>query len=1132
VTNLLAPDQAARDRILEPLQSFIVQAPAGSGKTELLTQRFLMLLAYAEKAPEEIIAITFTRKAAAEMRARVLASLNRAMDDNAPKDKHAQKTWELARAALAKDQQFGWNILNNSQRLKITTIDSLCASLVQKMPIVSTLGSPPQVSEDLSLLYREAIGLLIKDWGRLPAWHQEMNAILRHLDNQLEWFERLMVEMLRRREQWLDVVEVAAKQNHLREILEYSLQAAAVQILHNVQLVFPIELEAEFFSLVQHALSQLQIGEIQYLNTQNLTDLKALSTWRAVADVMLDAKGEWRKSVTVRQGFPAGETKAEKVECKAIKERMHALLKTLAAPGQEEAKRYEAFKLALSSIKTVKAVVYQEVQWQIVKSLLVILPVAVDRLKQLFAEQAMVDFNEISLAALKALGNEDEPSELALSLDYRIRHLLIDEFQDTSQLQFQLLQALTRGWEPGDGRSLFLVGDPMQSIYRFRQADVSLFIQAKNYGVGNITLEYVQLTANFRSDQAVIDWVNKHFVDIFPMQDDMVKGAVSYRTSIATRQYEHSEVQFIPVTSPQDEALLLTEKVKALLMQSPMDNIAILVRSRSHLQSILPVLHQAGVCYQAVEIESIFERLVIRDLISLTYALLHLGDRLSWMAILRAPWCGLSLHDLSIIAEYSKAMPIWQALLEPKVLTLLSSHGQASLNRIVPILAKSLAEQDRFGLRQWLELTWWSVGGPQCLTDAMDLENAESYFELVEAFNREEGLPSREVLEQQLLRLKAKTKPTAKAPVQIMTIHKSKGLEFDTVFIPGLGKGERADTPPLLLWESYPLPSGEHGLLMAPIKSRSISNEPIYDFIKETNQARKYYESQRLLYVAVTRAKKRLYLLGQSHFSEKHQAFMPRAKSFLSLLWPHVKNELYDRSLPMHETLSQSQVKSIYGQLARLKSPEHIKTTSTDLLPNMQSGSIENKPIHNIPDLGSSHFDSRAIGTLVHRYLAEIANQGLLNWHEQTLERFQSKWRQELRHMGMAESLCDNAVKNVHSAIAKILQDPNGQWILEHKEDSKVELALVCYEQGRCKKYIIDRTFIDEHGARWIIDYKTSQPKLGEDLEQFMHEQKQLYQTQLETYAKTLNDKKVLYLGLYFPMVPSFLSWQYEEELK
>ncbi|MGA9032056.1 MAG: UvrD-helicase domain-containing protein, partial [Sulfuricaulis sp.] len=143
-------DAAARARALTPDQSFIVQAPAGSGKTELLTQRYLRLLSCVDH-PEEIVAITFTRKAANEMRNRVLEALEKAKGPR-PEMPNEATTWELAKAALARDETEGWNVIASPERLRVSTIDSFCAALTRQMPMLSHLGAPPAVVEDAEVL--------------------------------------------------------------------------------------------------------------------------------------------------------------------------------------------------------------------------------------------------------------------------------------------------------------------------------------------------------------------------------------------------------------------------------------------------------------------------------------------------------------------------------------------------------------------------------------------------------------------------------------------------------------------------------------------------------------------------------------------------------------------------------------------------------------------------------------------------------------------------------------------------------------------------------------------------------------------------------------------------------------------
>ena len=129
------PDAFQRQLALDLSRSFIVQAPAGSGKTELLIQRFLKLLGYAEY-PEQILAITFTRKAAAEMKSRILAALESAELEETPKSPHEKLTLSLAKKVLEKDREKKWNLKENSSRLRIQTIDSFCMGLIEQMPLL------------------------------------------------------------------------------------------------------------------------------------------------------------------------------------------------------------------------------------------------------------------------------------------------------------------------------------------------------------------------------------------------------------------------------------------------------------------------------------------------------------------------------------------------------------------------------------------------------------------------------------------------------------------------------------------------------------------------------------------------------------------------------------------------------------------------------------------------------------------------------------------------------------------------------------------------------------------------------------------------------------------------------------
>lgn len=854
-------DQNEREEALKPDQSFIVQAPAGSGKTGLLTQRFLVLLAHALEAPEECLAITFTRKAASEMKDRVLDALLRARDPNPPSEFYERKTWELARKVGDRDRALGWDLLNNPNRLKIQTIDALCLSITRQMPIVSQLGSPPQIIEDASLLYQMAARQLLESLESNDPWSSSMSTLLEHLDNNLALAEQLLADMLPHRDQWLPYIGHALSQKEARAVLESSLRGVVQEALIALVKSIPVALEG-IEDLAQYAAEHLErlnkdssIRACKGLKRWPSSDLDDLPIWKGLSELLLTQELAFRKTITEQQGFPAPsrtKDKADKAWHQTMKTRMLACLASL--------QEYPIFLENLKRLCECPSIHYNEKQWEIIKALVQLLPVLTAELSLVFQEHAEVDFVEVSLSALKALGEWDTPTDLALGLDYKIRHILIDEFQDTSLTQFRLLEQLTAGWQPNDGRTLFLVGDPMQSIYRFRQAEVGLFIRSKQNGVGALSLKSLTLTTNFRSDPVIVTWSNQMFGRLFPMEDDIASSAIRFSPSQAARLQTNTAKACIESVTEESEASKVVEIIQSTLQIETDPSIALLVRSRSHLQTILPALRQAGIEYQGVQLEWLSDHPVVQDLLGLTRALIHLGDRIAWLTLLRSPYCAFSLADLWAIANQAPHFPIWYTLASEQILSTLSEQGKQRVKTMVPILSQALNQYKRLPLRAWVMETWLSLGGTIALQDDNSLQDAEAFFAILDEENKYDFYEVG-VLERRLRSLFAKPNPTRACAVQVMTIHKAKGLEFDTVIVPGVGRKSLAQSSRLLLWEARAGLLQESYLIVAPIQSVGASQDPIYCYLKKQEEYRANHERMRLWYVAATRARRCLHWL-------------------------------------------------------------------------------------------------------------------------------------------------------------------------------------------------------------------------------------------------------------------------------
>jgi len=616
-----------------PAGSFLVQAPAGSGKTELLTQRILALLAIVDE-PEEILALTFTRKAAAEMRKRVLESLSAPEPDQGAS--HKMDTWLLAQAALSRSQERAWHLIEHPARLRIMTLDSLTNSLARQLPLLSGLGDMPSPSESALLIYREAAEAALNETMR--DFPEAAENVLLHQDHNAVAVISLLANMLAKREQWLNEIAAHARDmRSLRQVLETNLAEIMSQKLRVCESLMPIDLKAALPALISFAGEQKGDEALQNMVWPEAS-LEMIEQWQLIANFLLTATAPaFRKSggVNATLGFPTGKDFVEP------KQQFKQLLDMLAAGGsasQELAKSlHELRQLPITARM-------DDRQWQVLESLFLLLVLANKHLQQIFVRQGEADFTEIALRAMDALGaNDAAPGDLLMKLDYRIHHILVDEFQDTSHLQMSLLQCLTDGWQSGDGRhrSLFMVGDPMQSIYRFRKAEVGLFLNAASNEAGLPTIEALQLERNFRSSPAIVNWVNRAFQSVFPARQDVISGAVAHASAEAA--LSHPGSVNLHLQQGKDAALeaecivkLVQQELSICSSRGEPQRIGILARSRKHLHAIMPALEAANIAFRAVNILPLKSRPEVRLLRALLRALLHPSDRESWAALLRS----------------------------------------------------------------------------------------------------------------------------------------------------------------------------------------------------------------------------------------------------------------------------------------------------------------------------------------------------------------------------------------------------------------------------------------------------------------------------------------------------------------
>ena len=1125
---LLDQDQQVRQEVLDPERSFIVQAPAGSGKTELLTQRILRLLARVGE-PEHILAITFTRKAAAEMRSRLLETLKHAAQQPCPQQPHLAQSWNLARAVLAHDQQQGWNLLSHPARLEIRTMDSLNARLVRQMPLLSTFGGMPRVSDDAEELYRAAARATLQmvedeDLGEAIA------TLLRWLDNDAVRVERMVTEMLGHRDQWLPHI-VGGEIN--RPLLEQTLRSSVESILQRTETALNqllgqqgvddlVALAASAAVVAQQGAKQPAVIHCDGLVQLPASDATSLPLWQGIASLFLKSDGEFRlttRSWTKNEGFPAGEQGKQQ--------------KAMMLTFSQQVSQSTAAML-IQKIPLLPPVNYLDQQWEVINALFQVLMLAQANLMMEFESQGVVDHTEIAQRALHALGSDEDPTALALRLDHQIHHLLVDEFQDTAHGQFDLLRRISAEWAGDTSRTLFLVGDPMQSIYRFRHAEVGLFIKAIEEGVGEIPLNYRQLSANFRSESGVVEWVNSTFSQLFPQQSDRFSGAIAYAQSTSTRTATTAQaVTLHPQLEDNREAE--AEQVVALIQQTlsdlgeeSEDKVAILVRSRTHLQQITLQLYRAGVAYRAVEIESLGDRPLVRDLMTLSRALLHLADREAWLALLRGPWCGLSLQELLLLVEGQPHTTLWTLMADEVRVSKLSTASQQRLQWLHEEVTQLFQQRGEQPLVRWIQYGWRRLGGAAVYLQrgepGQSQREAAAFFELLQEMEQSGEVVDLLRLQQRLQRQNLRSEPSlnADAPrVEVMTIHKSKGLQFDTVILPGLGRKPRGNDHKLLHWLEVPQQLDEGAetmqLLLSPVRSamQSADQDVLGQYVRKIEQEREQNELSRLLYVAITRAERQVHLLGATRITAKGALGHPASHSLLEQLWPWHQE-------PYQQQLEQADLEQLQqqAQLPPLNQSPPQRLTSIWRLPTPPQPVV---PLTPLPELQSVYqwgsTSAIHIGTVVHALLQWIAESGVERWVGESLQPLAQRANHQLLQLGVAQEVRPKATERVVEALQRVLDDPQGRYFLASHDQAKSEWPLTALLEGELTHITIDRTFVDEAGVRWIVDWKSSSHS-GGGLEQFLDSEVERYTPQLRQYGAVVKQLEVRpqKLVLYFPM--------------
>lgn len=1114
-------DRQEREKALDISAHVHVESPAGAGKTGLIIERILALLSAVEH-PSEILAMTFTRKAAAEMKGRVLEILKAADEGVKSGDPYTDSLIEKARKVIGNYRGLQREMLLAGSELHVTTIHSFCLNICKRAPLESGLEpwlrlADEKEQERLRELASEEIILDLLKRDRYDPFRKALRSRLLMHNMDVRGLASEIASLLAKRDQLGELLSALGRGVNVSFFIEKSKQNLA-----NVVRMHLAKLE----EMLKDSLIGRQWADFRdYLVRSNAPCLdkipesrpsahwRDLKWWLGLSDVFLTAGGTIRRRWGPRYGGVPGDFSST------------PWAKALMSLGEE-------FQNYLAELRYYPKPEALGEEISAVEDLVLIISAALDKYREICRAENVIDYVDLELGALKALDSVQDVTESILFWDRKIRHILIDEFQDTSATEYMLLERLINGWEDGDGRTLFLVGDPKQSIYRFRKADVSVFYRAEKgierSGLGPLTPVAIKLKTNFRSRRKLIEWTNDLFGKTVMAAPRLEYDEVRFIDAVAAAPGENTEENpelalFIkkgnePGSSARKrEASYLACRVEARLNELKSgETIGVLLFTRTHLPAYLKAFKDAGVPLQVQEGLKLSEIPGVAHMANLTRAVVRPHDLLSWVASLRSPWLTVPISVVKDILDTEG-----DTLFE-KIKTFES--GNEDIERFYRAMVKARSRLGRDNLGDVVKSAWVELGGPERVASFFGIAGVNACLRFLDRlFECKKGSPE-ETLEEMNFFLESAYDPVditaADSPVFLMTVHGAKGLEFDHCFIPWLDysplKTGGGDKPAYL---SSVI--GGASLIASRPDRRVTKENSVYDFLSRIERRKLIAEAKRLFYVAATRAKKTIFMSGVWNGKSSPEGPLKWVLSHLGikkLTDDFVEGEI-GSTLVLIDPAGKTGEKSP-GTTEEIPLSEPSVFNPEHLPYRVKKPSDEGE--HHRAD-GDSAKLLKARGTVIHKVIEQLA-MGLKLPNKKYIERL-------LQELGVDLEKSVEIAADIRVELEKCLEDPFFRWITnsDNFEWAETEWAVEFPEnENVIVSGVIDRVLFDGK-YYWVIDYKSHKPHENETAAEFEERMKRSYASQLDAYRNFVArvrevDKKCIKCGLYLTSVSSWVE--------
>ena len=838
-------DRAARDFATDPRHNVVLEASAGTGKTSVLVERYLNLLR-ADVEPSNVLAMTFTRQAAAEMRGRIIAQLR-------------------ADAAQSSSARTRWNSLRDRLgEISISTVDAFCLSLLREFPLEADLDPGFGLADETEVprLVRDAVERALAIGARVAKDDSGMAALLARLGHGRA--HTALTALLQRR-----LVVPSALHRFLSgtppELTVDGVCADACRRL--AERMAGERRQLELMATAgpgDDATCSLVLRDLRHLGA--LADLhpgEARASLDRIREFFLTQRG------TPRHGFSTGATLSA-----TAKRTFRDAAASLAPHVREVLQRFD-----------------RDLNIVMVRAVQRLFGIAVSEYRRDLESRARLDFSDVLQKAIELLRQMDEFARSRYRLESRYQHVLVDEFQDTSRAQWELVSLLVKAWGEGSGLvdeapvppTIFIVGDRKQSIYRFRDADGSILHSAAREIASLRPGDEVRrsIAHSFRAVPGLLSFVNDLFEaiaaaserpggftyeshDRFPLQstderDAIMPGGQADTGVVSTRPLGIAVAEDVETC-----ASLVASEIARLLSTEPVrstegsgdrplqpGDIAILFRARQSHREFDRALERRSIPTYVYKGLGFFDADEIKDVRALVRFLANPVSELRAAALLRSRFARLS--DPTLVALAGR---LSESLIAPAI--------PDGAGRLPPDDAAQLGLL-RHGLHEWLDLVdrlppaevldrvlldaayARELNGPHVVQARENLKKMRALIRKLQ--NR--GYVTMARMAEQIDHLSgdiATAIVEAFDAVHLMTVHAAKGLEFPVVFLVDLGRGTGQHTP------AVRVVTGQAD------DQPSVTVWPYRSDADEEERRRDREETKRLLYVASTRARDRLYL--------------------------------------------------------------------------------------------------------------------------------------------------------------------------------------------------------------------------------------------------------------------------------